>query len=502
MITLSPHGSGSFPHMVRIMTSADREFLWRWSRVPFHGLGLSVDVYSPDLFELLAALEARGLRYGYLEIFKAAQTALTLVRQRLPDVLLAYHAEGLWITQPDLEVSYPVESELVAASTHLRALGSYWMNHECAAKQMAGYSFGTYLPPLFTPLSADVTARNIGMVQRALDRHCGTPFGPGPLLLLETPPLTYFGFGELSMAEFFRRIAELAPCGVVLDIGHLWTVYRYSGERRRPVTEFLSEFLDAFPLERVVQIHVAGLAEQGTGMPPGSLPWWLDVHSAPIPELLFDMLAQVLSHSGLSHLKGMALEVDTKAVPQIVLEFDRFCERFGRWSWRWNEYRVPACSPEEFRVGLAKQPASARANGQAGSNELLRQYDLYARVVTGDIDASAAGLPLPGLEPEALSVYRRSYLPCEILEWGGDLRDMFPQTCRLLDRHEITLASFLDYWFREPRTVEAPYDFFLLKLDCLCKFVGEMMPSAAEIAAREASELRAAFQAANVLIGG
>jgi len=134
MITLSPHGSGSLHHMVRIMTSVDREFLWRWSRVPFHGLGLSVDVYSPDLFELVAALEARGLRYGYLEIFKAAQAALTLVRRRLPDVLLAYHAEGLWITQPDLEASYPVESELVAASTHLRALGSYWMNHECAAK--------------------------------------------------------------------------------------------------------------------------------------------------------------------------------------------------------------------------------------------------------------------------------------------------------------------------------------------------------------------------------
>ncbi|MGH7205248.1 MAG: multinuclear nonheme iron-dependent oxidase [Nitrospiraceae bacterium] len=483
------------------MTPADREFLWRWSRIPSHGLGLSVDVYSPDLFELLDALEARELRYGYLEIFKAAQPALTLVQQRLPDVLLAYHAEGLWMTQPDLEATYPLVTELAAASTHLRSLGSYWMNHECATKQMAGYSFGTYLPPLFTPLSADVTARNIGLVQSALDRHCGAPSDPGPLLLLETPPLTYFGFGQLSMAEFFRRIAEVVPCGVVLDIGHLWTVYRYSGERHRPVTEFLSEFLDTFPLERVVQIHVAGLAEQGAGMPAGSLPWWLDAHSAPIPELLFDMLAQVLSHPGLTHLKGMALEVGTKSVPQIVLEFDRFCERFGRWSERWEGHRNPDRSPEEFRVGLAEQPASACGTDQAGANELLRQYDLYARVVTGAIDASAAGLPSPGLEPEALPVYCRSYLPREILEWGGDLRDMFPQTCRLLDRHEMTLASFLEYWFREPRTVEGPYDFFLLKLDCFCEFIGEMMPHAAEVAVREAAELRAAFQAACEQIG-
>ncbi len=479
------------------MAPADREFLWRWSRIPSHGLGLSVDVYSPDLFELLDALEARGLRYGYLEIFKAAQPALTLVRQQLPDVLLAYHAEGLWITQPDWEATYPMETELVAASTHLRTLGSHWMNHECATKQMAGYSFGTYLPPLFTPLSAEVTARNIGLVQSALDRHCGGPSGPGPLLLLETPPLTYFGFGQLSVAEFFRRIAGLVPCGVVLDIGHLWTVYRYSGERHRPVTEFLSEFLETFPMERVVQIHVAGLAEQGAGMPAGSLPWWLDAHNAPIPELLFDMLAQVLSHPGLTHLKGMALEVDTKSVPQIVLEFNRFCERFGRW----NVYREPVCSSKEFRVGLTKQPASAcYATDQARANELLRQYDLYAQVVTGAIDASQAGLPSPGLEPEALSVYRGSYLPREILEWGGDLRDMFPQTCHLLDRHEIALASFLEYWFREPRTVEGSYDFFLLKLDCFCEFVGEMLPLAAEGVAHEAAELRAAFQAANEFI--
>lgn len=69
------------------MTSADREFLWRWSRIASHGLSLSVDVYSPDLFELLDALEARELRYGYLEIFKAPPPALTLVRQRLPGAM-------------------------------------------------------------------------------------------------------------------------------------------------------------------------------------------------------------------------------------------------------------------------------------------------------------------------------------------------------------------------------------------------------------------------------
>jgi hypothetical protein len=75
------------------------------------------------------------------------------------------------------------------------------------------------------------------------------------------PPLTYFACGSVSIPAFFQHIADRASCGLVLDIGHLWTVYRYTGAwRRRSVEQFLAEFLDDFPLERVIEIHVAGLA--------------------------------------------------------------------------------------------------------------------------------------------------------------------------------------------------------------------------------------------------
>ena len=58
------------------MTSIEREFIQRVNRIPHHGLGLSVDVYQPDLFELSGELTRRGLDYGYLEIFRAAPAAL------------------------------------------------------------------------------------------------------------------------------------------------------------------------------------------------------------------------------------------------------------------------------------------------------------------------------------------------------------------------------------------------------------------------------------------
>ena len=49
------------------MNSFDIEFRQRVSKIPFHGLGLSVDVYSPDVFDLTEQLEEQALSYGYLE---------------------------------------------------------------------------------------------------------------------------------------------------------------------------------------------------------------------------------------------------------------------------------------------------------------------------------------------------------------------------------------------------------------------------------------------------
>jgi len=117
------------------------EFQRRVSHIPFLGVGLSVDVYSPDLRELKAALDQAGLSCGYLEIFKAGKVALQEIRSRFPSMVLNYHAEGLWLSQPDWEIAYPVQKELETTANHLQVLSSYWVNQECASKQMAGYSF-------------------------------------------------------------------------------------------------------------------------------------------------------------------------------------------------------------------------------------------------------------------------------------------------------------------------------------------------------------------------
>ena len=310
-----------------------QNFQCRLRAIPPQGIGLSVDVYSPDLFELVKELRKRGLQPGYLEIFKATTIALTMVRRAVPDIPLAYHGEGLWLTQPDVQESAFFQQDVNEMVTQLNSIQSLWLNHECAMKQMAGYSFGTYIPPLYTSLSAEVVAENIATVQQAMDRQGGRTDGTSPLFLLEMPPLTYFSAGTISIPQFFRFVTALVPCGLVLDIGHLWTIYRYTAACRGISLErFVREFLDEFPLERVVEIHVAGLAcHESVNEPEGSegLPEWIDAHAAPIPSILFTMLEQVLVHPNLVSLRGVALEVDTKLIEMIVEEYAETVRRFS-----------------------------------------------------------------------------------------------------------------------------------------------------------------------------
>ncbi|ODT45158.1 MAG: hypothetical protein ABS70_03820 [Nitrospira sp. SCN 59-13] len=481
------------------------EFTQRAHDLPAHGLGLSVDVYSPDLLELVCALRAAQLEPDYLEIFKATTSALQWVRQQLPDLKLSYHGEGLWSTQP--EFSRSGRQGVAEACAQLAALRSAWLNHECATKQMAGYAFGTYLPPLYTELSARMTAENVAYLQRQVDEDaCRRGLDPA-LVLLEMPPLTYFGYGALPIPEFFRMVTDRTSCGLVLDIGHLWTVYRYTGSwQQQRLEDFVAQFLDAFPMERVIEIHVAGLAElpvahtSGIGSQRHALPYWIDTHGAPIPGVLFDMLEQVLSHPGLTSLKGVALEVDTKPIAMIVEEFTQFRRRFGT--------MVQAVVPRGTRASSRPQRLSNADSAEglqltsAEEAVLKQQYRNYVQLVTTHDDPSfIRNLSLLGGALEDLNRYRDTYLPHELLHWGGELRDMFPEACRALTEADVSLARFVPFWFSRPRPEQDDYDFFLLKIDRFVEFTTQSCPAAAMIVVREADELRAAYGAANEPIG-
>jgi len=478
--------------------SVEQQFQRRAEAVPKLGLGLSVDVYSPDLYELMSRFEGLVSRPAYLEIFRATTTALQAVRQYLARLPPAYHGEGLWITQPDFSSAPFFENELDEVASQLDTLCSPWLNHECATKQMAGYTFGTYLPPLYTAESAELVAGNISLVQQRLDqrRRPGTVFGP--LFLLEMPPLTYFMAGTISVPEYFRLVIERTPCGLVLDIGHLWTIYRYTTARRQSsLAQFVERFLDAFPMERVIEIHIAGLSAHEAGpratVQDGS-PEWIDAHAAPIPAESWTILDQVLQHPRLRHLRGVALEVDTKSFGLIAEEFTQAGERLGPMVKRLLEHETPAPPATVEPLRGERQVHRTEVN----QRKLQTDYVRYARIASGQEPPDGPEWKAVTDDPSGLERYIHVYLPHEILHWGGELIDMFPETCKGLKEQGLPLDDFVPWWFQRSRPADRPYDFFLLKIDRFVEFVAERAPLLIGFARREAETLRQAYEDANV----
>ena len=476
----------------------NQEFRRRTQHIPRLGLGLSVDVYSPDLFEVMRRFSGEECRPAYLEIFRATVTALRSVRRNIPAVPLTYHGEGLWVTQPDFALVPFVEEELDDVASQLAILGSPWLNHECAAKQMAGYSFGTYLPPLYTAESAKVVASNIALVQEKMDRACRSEDAFGPLFLLEMPPLTYFMAGTMSVPEYFRFVTELVPCGLVLDIGHLWTVYRYTVARwQSSLEDFVDRFLNDFPMERVIEVHVAGLAQHEAAIrcrSQDARPEWIDAHASPIQSVSWMILEQVLTHPRLINLRGVALEVDTKPIDTIAEEFHEASLRFGHLIRRRlatgsttidSVLQVTEWSPEDTIVSDAER------------HRLQADYVRYAQIVTGQ--QPPAGPQWQGVaeDPTGLDRYIHDYLPHEILYWGGAITELFPETCRAMSEMGMSLEEFVPWWFQKARSVDRPYDFFLLKIDRVLDFVAERAPTLLKAAEREADSLRIAYADAN-----
>jgi uncharacterized protein len=315
---------------------------------------------------------------------------------------------------------------------------------------------------------------------------------------LEMPPLTYFSTGTIPIPHFFRLVTALSPCGLVLDIGHLWTVYRYTAACTQiSLEQFVRNFLDEFPLERVVEIHMAGLAcHESVGEHKGGerLPEWIDAHAAPIPTVLFTMLEQVLSHSNLVNLRAVALEVDTKSIQMIA---DEYTEAVRRFSPLVGQAMARGTSVDQLQEQTSS-PAPVRVPMCHSDRQQLRDdYARYAQMISGQV--SVTGMEWQEADSDAAGVvrYRTFYVPHEILHWGGDLEEMFPQTCRALAERDICLTDFVAFWFREPRPLTHSYDFFLLKIERFLEFVTERAPDARGCVQEESDMLRVAYAQAN-----
>jgi uncharacterized protein (UPF0276 family) len=214
-----------------------------------------------------------------------------------------YHFLDVNLDEPeDLDPDWLAEVRVLAA-----ALRPAWMCGDAGLWHFGARERGQMLllPPILTRSSADSMAEGIIALREAT----------GLEILPENPPGTVF-LGDLSVLAFFARVAEKADTGLLLDCAHLAIAHRLQG--KGPL-----EGLDDFPLERVVEIHVAGGKER-------EVSGFRYVEDDHVPTVLPDTW-QLVEHIAprAPNLKAVVFECERNAAGSVAQGFARIEEIVG-----------------------------------------------------------------------------------------------------------------------------------------------------------------------------
>ena len=280
-------------------------FADRVRALPRLGVGVSTEYGAGDAAGALdvAALRARYPQYaGFLELGVELHKGLdrhatAWVAQGLPTT---YHFLDVNLDEPaDLE---PAWTGAVAALA--REVGAAWLCGDAG-----WWHFGTrdrnhmlLLPPVLTAASADALADGIIALREAT----------GLEVIPETPPGQVF-VGDLDLLPFFARVCERADTGLLLDCAHLGIYQRVMG--RQPL-----DGLADFPLDRVIELHVAGGRER-------SVDGYRYVDDDHAPEVLpgtwaiFDRVARAAPN-----LKAVVFECERNPLAACLAGFARIAE--------------------------------------------------------------------------------------------------------------------------------------------------------------------------------
>lgn len=225
-------------------------------------------------------------------------------------------------------------------------LGPAWISEHLSflhlKEQDERYFAGMMLPPLQTPAGARTAVANVSEVSRGLL----APFA------LETQ-VNYLrsSCGTLSDGEFMARVAAGLDCRILLDLTNLWVNERNG---RQPV----EEYLDCIPLDRIIEVHLAGARLDESGV-------WLDAHNGTLQDEVLDLAARVLPR--LPAVRALTLEVVPYFVPRAGMDLLADQLRVLRKLWDGRRAAPAAARP----VALAENAAAARVAGSGPADSAV-----------------------------------------------------------------------------------------------------------------------------------
>ncbi len=225
----------------------------------------------------------------------------------------AWLASGGRATYHFLDVNLEDERDLDphwidATAALAREAGAAWLCGDAGLWHVGprDRGHGTLLPPVLVESSARSMARAI----RKLRERSGFEVLP------ENPPAHVYA-GDMHLCDYFALVAREADCGLLLDVAHL-ALYQLSAGHE-PL-----DSIDRLPLERVVEIHVAG----ATPFEHAGRTFWDDDHTPNVLPQTWALLERVLPEA--VNLRALVFECERNRPSEVLATFERLREALDR----------------------------------------------------------------------------------------------------------------------------------------------------------------------------
>ncbi len=257
------------------------------SEFPFLGFGVGLrpkhypeilGVYPPvDWFEVISE--------NFMLPGGRPLHVLEQIRSHYP---IALHGVSLSIGSAD-----PLNGGYLDRLRHLISrFAPAWVSDHLCWTGVGSHNLHDLLPLPYTEEALQHVVQRVRQVQDALGRR----------VLLENVS-TYLEFQHSTMPEweFLSEVAARADCGILLDINNVFV--SASNHRFCP-----RHYLDAIPVHRVHQFHLAGHRDRGTFLH--------DTHDHPVAEAVWELYAHALRRFG---PVSTSIEWDERIPPLTVL---------------------------------------------------------------------------------------------------------------------------------------------------------------------------------------
>lgn len=332
------------------------------------GLGLRPEHYAHifehrpnvDWFEIISE--------NYMDTDGRPKRNLAKIKERYPIVM---HGVSMSIGTTD-----PINKEYLSK---LKALADCakpaWISDHLCFTGVAHRNTHDLLPLPYTEEALRHVVERIKMVQDYLERP----------IALENPS-TYLEFQSSTIpeAEFIAAMAKESGCNLLLDVNNVYvTCFNHRLDPKA--------YIDTLPLDRVIQIHLAGHDNQGTHI--------VDTHDGPVIEDVWAFYKYVVAKAG--------------RIPNTIIEWDANIPDFPVVYAELEKARIAAADPCNHSTLVDFTSPEARLSYIKNNNIQEEQLRLQQAIVSGDVMSAYPESwirPKSGFAPhDQLNVYINAY---------------------------------------------------------------------------------------------